>query len=74
MCCIAGGPSEEEEEIGGGAGGGEGRFVGDGHSSGHCAHLQYSKGSTALYPGESEVYTTLWTSWLVYSILLQMGI
>lgn len=62
MCCVSGGPSEEEEEIRGGAGGGEGRFVGDGHGGGHRAHLQYSEGSAALYPGESEVYATLWTS------------
>lgn len=55
MCCVSGGASEEEEEIGGGAGGGEARPVGDGHSSGHCAHLQYSKGSTALYPGEFDI-------------------
>lgn len=52
---VLGGSSEEEEEIGGRAGGGEGRPVGDGHSSGKCAHLQYSKGSTALYPGECKV-------------------
>lgn len=52
---VLGGSSEEEEEIGGRAGGGEGRPVGDGHSSGQCAHLQYSKGSTALYPGECKV-------------------
>lgn len=54
MCRVSGGASEEEEEIGGRAGGGEGRPVGDGHSSWQCAHLQYSKGSAALYPGESE--------------------
>lgn len=56
MCCVSGGASEEEEEIGGRAGGGEGRPAGHGHSSWQCAHLQYSKGSTALYPGESETY------------------
>lgn len=39
MCFVSGGASEEEEEIGGGAGGGEGRPVGDGHSSWNCAHL-----------------------------------
>ena len=54
--CVSGGTSEEEEEIGGSAGGGEGRPVGNGHSSGHCAHLQYSQGSTALYSGELEIY------------------
>lgn len=58
MCCVSGGASEEEEEIRGRAGGGEGRPVGDGHSSGHCAHLQYSKGSTALYPGEFDTCHT----------------
>lgn len=58
MCCVSGGASEEEEEIGGRAGGGEGRPVGNGHSSGHCAHLQYSKGGTALYLGECEISNT----------------
>lgn len=56
---FLGGASEEEEEIRGSAGGGEGRPLGDGHSSGQCAHLQCSKGSTALYLGESEVKHTL---------------
>lgn len=50
---FSGGASEEEEEIGGGAGGGEGRPVGDGHSSRQCPHLQYSEGSPALHAGES---------------------
>lgn len=56
MIFVSGGASEEEEEIRGRSGGGEGRPVGDGHSSGQCSHIQHSKGGTALYPGES-LYT-----------------
>lgn len=53
-CIFSGGTSEEEEEIGGSAGRGEGRSVGNGHSGWQCAHLQYSKRSASLYPGEFE--------------------
>lgn len=55
MCFVLGGASEEEEEIRGSAVRGKGRPVGDGHSSGHCADLQYYKGSIALYPGECKL-------------------
>lgn len=54
MPTVSGGASAEEEKIRSWAGGGEGRPAGYGHSSGHCPHLQYSKGISALYPGESD--------------------
>lgn len=59
MHTVSGGASEEEEKIRSWAGGGEGRPAGYGHSSGYCPHLQYSKGISALYPGESEVEHSL---------------